>query len=230
MYIYNLIKENKKKFHKIKVESQKKSGLGKKKIKISKIENKTASQITYYKRKKGLIKKAMELSLLCEVDIFLVIIDKKGRLSITCSQNSIEDFIKKNIMNINNKIVKETYTLKDYNKIFGKEKEIESFINKFDSDDLNKFVKEKEIPKDMFLLNENFQEKNLNFKNKFEIPKFINSLDSSVFNINPKKNELESIFGIDDNFFDIENENINFNQNKIKVKNENKKNINEEKK
>ena len=212
------------------MESQKKSGLGKKKIKISKIENKIASQITYYKRKKGLIKKAMELSLLCEVDIFLVIIDKKGRLSITCSQNSIEDFIKKNIININNKIVKETYTLKDYNKIFGKEKEIESFINKFDSDDLNKFVKEKEIPKDMFLLNENFQEKNLNFKNKFEIPKFINSLDSSVFNINPKKNELESIFGIDDNFFDIENENINFNQNKIKVKNENKKNINEEKK
>ena len=212
------------------MESQKKSGLGKKKIQISKIENKTASQITYYKRKKGLIKKAMELSLLCEVDIFLVIIDKKGRLSITCSQNSIEDFIKKNIMNINNKIVKETYTLKDYNKIFGKEKEIDSFINKFDSDDLNKFVKEKEIPKDMFLLNENFQEKNLNFKNKFEIPKFINSLDSSVFNINPKKNELESIFGIDDNFFDIENENINFNQNKIKVKNENKKNINEEKK
>ena len=212
------------------MESQKKSGLGKKKIKISKIENKTASQITYYKRKKGLIKKAMELSLLCEVDIFLVIIDKKGRLSITCSQNSIEDFIKKNIININNKIVKETYTLKDYNKIFGKEKEIESFINKFDSDDLNKFVKAKEIPKDMFLLNENFQEKNLNFKNKFEIPKFINSLDSSVFNINPKKNELESIFGIDDNFFDIENENINFNQKKIKVKNENKKNINEEKK
>ena len=204
--------------------------MGKRKIEISKIKNKLTSQITYYKRKKGLIKKAMELSLLCEVDIFLVIIDKKGRLSITCSQNSIEDFIKKNIININNKIVKETYTLKDYNKIFGKEKEIDSFINKFDSDDLNKFVKAKEIPKDMFLLNENFQEKNLNFKNKFEIPKFINSLDSSVFNINPKKNELESIFGIDENLFDIENENINFNQNKIKVKNENKKNINEEKK
>ncbi len=212
------------------MESQKKNNLGKKKIKISKIENKTASQITYYKRKKGLVKKAMELSLLCEVDIFLVIIDKKGRLSITCSQNSIEDFIKKNIININNKIVKETYTLKDYNNIFGKEKEIKSFINKFDSEELNKFVKEKEIPKDMFLLNENFQEKNLNFQNKFESPKLINSLDSGVFNINPKKNEFESIFGIDDNIFDIENENINNIQNKIKLKNENKKNINEEKK
>ncbi len=212
------------------MESQKKNNLGKKKIKISKIENKTASQITYYKRKKGLVKKAMELSLLCEVDIFLVIIDKKGRLSITCSQNSIEDFIKKNIININNKIVKETYTLKDYNNIFGKEKEIKSFINKFDSEELNKFVKEKEIPKDMFLLNENFQEKNLNFQNKFESPKLINSLDSGVFNINPKKNEFESIFGIDDNIFDIENENSNNIQNKIKLKNENKKNINEEKK
>ncbi len=48
-----------------------------------------------------------------------------------------------NIIHLNNKIEKETYTLKDYNKILGKEKEMKSFINKFDFD-------EKEIPKDMF--------------------------------------------------------------------------------
>ena len=99
------------------MESQKKSGLGKKKIKISKIENKTASQITYYKRKKGLIKKAMELSLLCDIDIFVGIYPKQ------ISQNHLLIFSTKNI-NIfvdkyikNPLIKKEIYGLKDVSKI-----------------------------------------------------------------------------------------------------------------
>ena len=93
----------------------KKKNLGKKKIKISKIENKTSSQITYYKRKKGLIKKAMELSLLCDVEIFLIIVDQKDRLSITWYK-SIHEYINKNIININNRIVKKIYNIKDNKK------------------------------------------------------------------------------------------------------------------
>ena len=106
--------------------------MGKRKIEISKIKNKLTSQITYYKRKKGLIKKAMELSLLCNVDFFLVIVDNKERLSVTCSKNSIQEFIRKYILNINNKIVKETFTLEDYNKIFCGEKEEKSYLNNID--------------------------------------------------------------------------------------------------
>ena len=177
----------------------KKKNLGKKKIKISKIENKTSSQITYYKRKKGLIKKAMELSLLCDVNVFLVIVDKKDRLSITSSKNSVEDFIKKYIVDINNIKVKETFTLQDYNKIFEKEKEIQFYINKYKVD-LEKNEKIKEISKDMILLKKNLQEDFLDL-DILSTSKINSSFEKSIFDIN--LNENENMFRLDDNIFNL---------------------------
>ena len=68
--------------------------MGKKKIEISRIENKLTSQITFYKRKKGLIKKAMELSLLCESKILITIVsNNSNQINVFCSEDSVEDFV-----------------------------------------------------------------------------------------------------------------------------------------
>ena len=52
--------------------------MGKRKItSFDEIENKVSKYVTYCKRKKGVIKKAMELSLLCGQEIMMAIYDKK---------------------------------------------------------------------------------------------------------------------------------------------------------
>ena len=84
---------------------------------MTKIQNKLNSQITYYKRKKGLIKKALELSVLCDVEIFLVIVDKKKRLSITSSNVSAKEFINSYFKNIDELNIKEELNANDYKKM-----------------------------------------------------------------------------------------------------------------
>ena len=97
-----------------------------------KIENKLNSQITFYKRKKGLIKKTLELALLCDLEVFLVIVDKKNKLSITSSKKSPEKFISTYLKNLSKRKIKEQFSLNDYPNIFKSDKEL--FINKKKND------------------------------------------------------------------------------------------------
>ena len=67
--------------------------MGRKKIKIERIKNERNRNITFIKRKKGLIKKAMELSVLCDAEIIVAIKSKDNeQLSIFCSDESIDNF------------------------------------------------------------------------------------------------------------------------------------------
>ncbi|XXG81683.1 hypothetical protein AAC387_Pa09g2258 [Persea americana] len=53
--------------------------MGRMKIKIRRLETASARQITYSKRKAGLAKKAMELSVLCDIDVALVMFSPAGK-------------------------------------------------------------------------------------------------------------------------------------------------------
>ncbi|KAK1422760.1 hypothetical protein QVD17_18046 [Tagetes erecta] len=54
--------------------------VGKGKIEIKRIENTTNRQVTFCKRRNGLLKKAYELSVLCDAEVALVVFSSRGRL------------------------------------------------------------------------------------------------------------------------------------------------------
>jgi len=65
--------------------------VGRKKIKIDYITNEKFRRVTYCKRKRGLLKKAMELSLLSGNDILLIIRDKTTNRAILYNSIGIND-------------------------------------------------------------------------------------------------------------------------------------------
>lgn len=54
--------------------------MGRGKIVIQRIDNSTSRQVTFSKRRKGLIKKAKELAILCDAQVGLVIFSSTGKL------------------------------------------------------------------------------------------------------------------------------------------------------
>ncbi|XLU34702.1 hypothetical protein S245_070768, partial [Arachis hypogaea] len=57
---------------------QRKMGRGK--IEIKRIENTTNRQVTFCKHRNGLLKKAYELSVLCDAEVALIVFSSRGRL------------------------------------------------------------------------------------------------------------------------------------------------------
>jgi MADS-box transcription factor len=77
--------------------------MGRGKVQIKKIENTTSRQVTFCKRKNGLLKKASELSLLCDAEVALLIFSNSGRLYEFANNSvkaTIEKYIKTNEENM----------------------------------------------------------------------------------------------------------------------------------
>jgi MADS-box transcription factor len=90
--------------------------MGRNKIKIEKIKNERIRQVTFYKRKKGLLKKAMELGLLCDVKVFLCIVDKNDKSLLYSSDKDINKFINEYMLNPAKR--KEIFTDQDVSNLF----------------------------------------------------------------------------------------------------------------
>ncbi|WZZ73860.1 hypothetical protein YC2023_085230 [Brassica napus] len=70
--------------------------MGRVKLKIKKLENTAGRQATFAKRKNGILKKASELSVLCDIDLVLLMFSPTGKPSLCCAQrSSIEEVIAK---------------------------------------------------------------------------------------------------------------------------------------
>ena len=75
-----------------------KRSMGRKKIRIERIKDERNRQVTFTKRKNGLMKKAMELSVLCDCDIALVIVNSNNKAfqySSSAKDGEIESVLEK---------------------------------------------------------------------------------------------------------------------------------------
>uniref|UniRef100_A0A7S0MKV4 MADS-box domain-containing protein n=1 Tax=Cryptomonas curvata TaxID=233186 RepID=A0A7S0MKV4_9CRYP len=101
--------------------------MGRKKIKIARISDERSRHATFAKRKNGLVKKAIELSILCDCEIALVIFNSQQKLTQYASGNidqTLSKFIDEKPM--------ESYTNDSYAQFCGKDdkdKDMEPFLD-----------------------------------------------------------------------------------------------------
>ncbi|KAL3731598.1 hypothetical protein ACJRO7_028477 [Eucalyptus globulus] len=69
--------------------------MGRGRVELKRIENKINRQVTFAKRKNGLLKKAYELSVLCDAEVALIIFSSRGKLHEFCSGPSMAETIEK---------------------------------------------------------------------------------------------------------------------------------------
>ncbi|XP_054822494.1 agamous-like MADS-box protein MADS2 isoform X2 [Prosopis cineraria] len=69
--------------------------MGRGKVELKRIENKINRQVTFAKRRNGLLKKAYELSVLCDAEVALIIFSNRGKLYEFSSGSSMMNTLEK---------------------------------------------------------------------------------------------------------------------------------------
>lgn len=86
--------------------------MGRGKIEIKRIENNTNRNVTFCKRRSGLLKKAFELSVLCEADVAVIVFNARGKLYEFCTKDThkiIERYKRNTIGSSDRSTVNENY-------------------------------------------------------------------------------------------------------------------------
>lgn len=111
--------------------------MGKRKYeKIEKITNVNNRHVTYIKRTKGLLKKAIELSILCDQEMFLYIYDKERKRVVHYNSNPELNIM--DIFNLHNE--RDFYTDMEYVKVGG-EKQAWDTTSHLSDDDIRGCLK-----------------------------------------------------------------------------------------
>ncbi|WCJ38790.1 MADS-box transcription factor 18 [Euphorbia peplus] len=69
--------------------------MGRRKVAIKRIEDKSSRQVTFSKRRTGLMKKARELSILCDVQVGVIVFSTTGKLYHYSSHDSLNKIVDK---------------------------------------------------------------------------------------------------------------------------------------
>ncbi|XP_043714123.1 MADS-box protein JOINTLESS-like isoform X1 [Telopea speciosissima] len=75
--------------------------MAREKIQIRKITNTTARQVTFSKRRRGLFKKAEELSILCDAEVALIVFSSTGKL-FEFANSSVKDIVERHRLHSKN--------------------------------------------------------------------------------------------------------------------------------
>ncbi|KAM0060433.1 putative transcription factor MADS-MIKC family [Helianthus debilis subsp. tardiflorus] len=69
--------------------------MGRGRVTLKRIENKINRQVTFSKRRSGLLKKSHEISVLCDADVALIVFSTKGKLCDYASNSSMESILER---------------------------------------------------------------------------------------------------------------------------------------
>ncbi|KAJ4713240.1 MADS box transcription factor [Melia azedarach] len=69
--------------------------MGRGRVQLKRIENKINRQVTFSKRRSGLLKKAHEISVLCDAEVALIVFSTKGKLSQYATDSCMERILER---------------------------------------------------------------------------------------------------------------------------------------
>ncbi|KAL9263117.1 Agamous-like MADS-box protein AP1-like protein, partial [Drosera capensis] len=69
--------------------------MGRGRVQLKRIENKISRQVTFSKRRSGLLKKAHEISVLCDAEVGLIVFSTKGKLHEYATDSSMEKILER---------------------------------------------------------------------------------------------------------------------------------------